>query len=61
MATILSAALLLEYSFGLLEESKTIVNAVERAMNEGVVTEDINNGKYSTSAVGDKIVEYILN
>ncbi|HNA38003.1 MAG TPA: 3-isopropylmalate dehydrogenase, partial [Chitinophagales bacterium] len=61
MATILSAALLLEYSFGLLEESKTIVNAVERAMNEGIVTEDINNGKYSTSAVGDKIVEYILN
>jgi len=45
----------------LLEESKTIVNAVERAMNEGIVTEDINNGKYSTSAVGDKIVEYILN
>ncbi|MFN8263875.1 MAG: 3-isopropylmalate dehydrogenase [Chitinophagales bacterium] len=61
MATILSAALMLEYSFGMLEESKTIVNAVERAMNEGVVTEDINNGKYSTSAVGDKIVEYILN
>lgn len=61
MATILSAALLLEYSFGLLEESKTITNAVEKAMNEGFVTEDINNGKYSTTEVGDKIAEYILN
>jgi len=60
MATILSAAMLLEYSFGLLEESKTIVNAVEKAMNEGFVTEDINKGKYSTSQVGDKIVEFIL-
>ncbi|MCB0509072.1 MAG: 3-isopropylmalate dehydrogenase [Chitinophagales bacterium] len=60
MATILSAALLLEYSFNLLEESKAIVNAVEKAMNEGFVTEDINQGKYSTSEVGDKIVEFIL-
>ncbi len=60
MATILSAAMLLEYSFGLLKESKAIVNAVEKAMNENFVTEDINNGKYSTSQVGDKIVEFIL-
>jgi 3-isopropylmalate dehydrogenase len=61
MATILSAAMLLEYSFGLLEESKTIVNAVEKAMNENFVTEDINKGKFTTSEVGDKIVEFILN
>lgn len=61
MATILSAALLLEYSFGLLEESRTIISAVEKAMNENFVTEDINNGKYSTSQVGDKIVEFIQN
>ncbi|HNY56184.1 MAG TPA: 3-isopropylmalate dehydrogenase, partial [Chitinophagales bacterium] len=53
MATILSAALLLEYSFGLLEESRAIVAAVEKAMQEGFVTEDINNGKCSTSQVGD--------
>lgn len=59
MATILSAAMLLEYSFGLLDESKAIVDAVEKAMNEGFVTEDINKGKYSTSEVGDKIVEFI--
>ena len=59
MATILSAAMLLEYSFGWLEESNTIVKAVEQAMNDGFVTKDINNGKYSTSEVGDKIAEII--
>ena len=61
MATILSAAMLLEYSFELLHEGSAIVDAVEKAMNEGFVTEDINNGKYTTSEVGDKIVEFILN
>lgn len=60
MATILSAAMLLEYSFGMPEESNAIVQAVDRAMQEGFVTEDINNGQYSTSAVGDKIAEFIL-
>ncbi len=60
MATILSAAMLLENSFGLLQESKCIVDAVEKAINHNFVTEDINHGKLSTSAVGDKIVEFIL-
>jgi 3-isopropylmalate dehydrogenase len=60
MATILSAAMLLEYSFGWMEESKTIVQAVEQAMNSGFVTRDINNGKYSTSEVGDQIAKIIL-
>ncbi|MBK9330020.1 MAG: 3-isopropylmalate dehydrogenase [Sphingobacteriales bacterium] len=60
MATILSAAMLLEYSFGLVEESKAIVQAVDKAMQENIVTEDINQGKYSTSEVGDKIAEFIL-
>lgn len=59
MATILSAALLLEYSFGMVEESKAIVTAVDKAISEGFVTEDINNGKYSTTEVGNKIVEFI--
>lgn len=60
MATILSAALLLEYSFGLLEESKAVVAAVDKAMQEGFVTEDINKGTCTTSQVGEKIVEFIL-
>ncbi|HUM52299.1 MAG TPA: 3-isopropylmalate dehydrogenase, partial [Chitinophagales bacterium] len=61
MATILSAAMLLENSFGMLEESKAIVGAVEKAINNNFVTEDINDGKFSTSQVGDKIVEFILS
>lgn len=61
MATILSAAMLLEYSFGLLEESNCIVQAVDRAIAEGYVTEDINNGTYKTNEVGDKIAAFILS
>lgn len=60
MATILSAAMLLEYSFGMIAESNAIVQAVDKAMNEQIVTEDINNGQYSTTAVGDYIAKTIL-
>ncbi len=59
MATILSAAMMLEYSFGWLEEAKAIETAVEKALAEGIVTEDINQGKYSTSEVGDAIAANI--
>jgi 3-isopropylmalate dehydrogenase len=61
MATILSAAMLLEYSFGLKEEAVAIEDAVEKALELNVVTEDINKGTYGTIAVGDKIAELILN
>lgn len=57
---ILSAAMLLEYSFGMIEESKAINDAVMQAMNEGFVTEDINKQKAKgTEEVGDKVAEYI--
>jgi 3-isopropylmalate dehydrogenase len=59
MATILSAAMLLEYSFGLIDESKAIVDAVDKALTDNYVTEDINHGKYSTSNVGDYIASLI--
>ena len=52
--------MLLEYSFGMHEESRAIINAVDRAMNENIVTEDINKGKCTTSEVGDKIAEFVL-
>jgi 3-isopropylmalate dehydrogenase len=61
MATILSAAMLLEYSFGLKEEAIAIENAVEKALEMNFVTEDINKGSYGTIAVGDKIAALILN
>lgn len=60
MATILSAAMLLETAFGLVEESKVVESAVARAMEEGFVTQDINSEKYyGTIEVGDKIAAFI--
>lgn len=57
---ILSAAMLLEYSFNMIDESNAIKEAVMQAMNEGFVTEDINkeNAK-GTDEVGDKVAGYI--
>ncbi|WP_337507752.1 3-isopropylmalate dehydrogenase [Alistipes ihumii] len=57
MATILSAAMLLEH-VGLEKEEKIVREAVNRAIESGVVTEDLvsDGGKaYSTTAVGDFI------
>ena len=57
---ILSAAMLLEYSFGMIEESNAIKDAVLKAMDELFVTEDINReAAKTTSEVGDRIAEYI--
>jgi 3-isopropylmalate dehydrogenase len=54
VATILSAAMLLELSLNLMDEAKAIRDVVEKSMIEGVVTEDIADGKaYLTSDVGD--------
>ena len=59
-AAILSAAMLLEMSFGAKTESKVIVQAVNDAMERGYVTQDINKSKYySTTEVGDAIVSLI--
>ncbi|WP_139957661.1 3-isopropylmalate dehydrogenase [Flavicella sediminum] len=54
MATILSAAMMFE-NFGLAEEGKAIRNAVNQALEEGIVTEDLADGAkaYGTSEVGD--------
>lgn len=41
LASILSAALLLDISFGLKEESETIIKAVEKTLKEGYRTADI--------------------
>lgn len=61
LATILSAALMFEYAFGLTEEGKLIREAVAASMEAGVVTEDIAQGgkAYSTSEVGEWVVDYI--
>lgn len=61
LATILSAALMFEYAFGMMEEGKLIRDAVTASMDAGIVTEDIANGAkaYKTSEVGKWIVEWI--
>jgi 3-isopropylmalate dehydrogenase len=54
LATVLSAAMLLELSLDLTREAQTIRDAVDRSMIEGMVTEDIAEGKaHRTSEVGD--------
>jgi 3-isopropylmalate dehydrogenase len=55
LATILSAAMLLD-GLNLNTEAQAVRDAVALSMDEGVVTEDISEGKaFSTSEVGDWI------
>lgn len=63
LATILSAALMFEYAFDLMEDGTLIREAVAASMAAGVVTEDIaEKGKaYKTNEVGDWIADYIAN
>ncbi|GBU08361.1 3-isopropylmalate dehydrogenase [Bacteroidales bacterium] len=63
LATILSAALMFEYAFKLMDEGKLIREAVDASMAAGIVTEDIaSDGKsHKTSEVGKWIVDYIAN
>ncbi len=59
VATVLSAAMLLE-SFDLLKEAELIREAVNKSLEQGIVTEDINKDKsYKTSQVGDWLAKYI--
>ncbi|MDP4292269.1 MAG: isocitrate/isopropylmalate family dehydrogenase, partial [Bacteroidota bacterium] len=60
-ATILSAAMMFEYAFNLMDEGALIREAVEQSIEQGIVTIDLaGEGKsYSTSQVGEWIVDYI--
>ena len=60
MAMILSAGLMLDLSFGMKKESELINKAVKEALENGIVTEDINNSdNFSTSEVGDWIAKKV--
>lgn len=60
IGAILSAALLLEYSFSLLKEAAIIRRAVEKALLSGFGTRDVVEEKpLSTSIFGDKVVKLI--
>jgi 3-isopropylmalate dehydrogenase len=55
LATVLSAAMLLELALNLAKEAQAIRDVVDRSLAEGIVTEDIATGEKShrTSEVGD--------
>ncbi len=60
IGAILSAAMLLNYAFGMTEESNAIKSAVDQSLKEGIVTEDINSEKHhTTEEVGDKIATLV--
>ncbi|MDQ3534928.1 MAG: 3-isopropylmalate dehydrogenase [Bacteroidota bacterium] len=60
VGAILSAAMMLESAFGMVEEAKAITDAVDQALSSGFVTSDLNKEKnYSTVEVGDKIAEFV--
>ena len=62
LATVLSAAMMFEMSFNLINEGAAIRKAVDQSLAEGKVTEDLiekNMKSYSTSEVGDYLVSII--
>ncbi|HLW18797.1 MAG TPA: 3-isopropylmalate dehydrogenase [Cyclobacteriaceae bacterium] len=62
LATVLSAAMMFEYAFELMDEANAISDAVNLSLEQGYVTEDIAEGgkAYKTSEVGDWLVKQIL-
>lgn len=61
MATILSGAMMLEH-WGLMNEAEKVKEAINRALDENIVTEDLNPATpHKTSEVGSFLSEYILN
>ena len=62
IATILSAAMMLRYSFDLSEEADVVENAVKAVMKKGIRTIDIMSDgctQVSTSGMGDAIANEI--
>lgn len=65
LASILSAALMLEISFGLKDEARTLVDAVDATLKDGYRTGDIAdattpaNKKLGTNAMGQLVLKYI--
>ena len=63
LATILSVAMMLRYSFALQEEAMAVENAVKAVLDEGYRTADIaKNGEtpIGTAEMGDRVIEKIL-
>ncbi len=61
IGTVLSAAMMFEYAFKLMDEANEIKDVVNRSLAEGIVTEDIagKDKAYGTSEVGDWLAAQI--
>ncbi|MDJ1482304.1 3-isopropylmalate dehydrogenase [Cytophagaceae bacterium YF14B1] len=65
LASILSAALLLDISFGMKEEAETVIKAVEQTLKAGFRTRDIADANtpaaniLNTETMGAKVLEFI--
>lgn len=60
IGSMLSAAMLLDYSFGLKKESEAIVTAIKDVLSQGFGTEDIvKENPLSTSDFGQKVIDLI--
>lgn len=65
MASVLSAALLLDISFGMKEESEAVISAVDKVLKEGYRTGDIADAStpkdkiLGTDAIGEQILKHI--
>jgi len=61
LATVLSAAMMFETAFGLVEEGAAIRAVVNKSLAEGIVTEDLADGEkaYGTNEVGDWLAKNI--
>ena len=63
LATVLSAAMMFEMSFGLQQEGALIRKVVDQSLVEGIVTEDlveVGAKAYKTSEVGDYLTSKII-
>lgn len=65
MASVLSAALLLDISFGMKQESEDVINAVDKVLKAGFRTGDIADSNtpkdkiLGTDAIGEEILKHI--
>ncbi len=60
IGSILSAAMMLDYSFGLKKESEVVYDAVNKTLEQGFGTKDIfDKNPISTSELGNKIIKNI--
>jgi 3-isopropylmalate dehydrogenase len=65
LASILSAALLLDISFGMKEESEAVISAVDQVLKEGFRTRDIADAQtpadkiLGTNAIGEEVLKFI--